>query len=532
MDTIKLSRYTKALVENYLKVKTKAPPDESGRISVSQTVSFFAIAYERIRNLVEYREAHLMRRAAIERILKRRLALNPEGKGEAENLVRELLWARYFPNESLGLEDVEEIQKLIDTSLTIKTKAQEEASQSKRSYIGEFIIQLLTCEIEEYLSPEEAQKSSLFVFFIFQVLKEKMKVDNISEQEKDSAFYVAVEQAYSKSDLPYLRHHIYLLAHEPLSRTTHEHILSVVSHVVEYFEEVDSIIKNKYSERMRKFVSRQIAPFHILFEVLRRRGKETLQVLENKEYLEKDVDFFCQQKYSQTQSRFQALAFKAILYILLTKVIFAFIIEYPVSIYLYGETDYSSLAINSLFPPVLMFLIVTFTRTPNANNTKRIFNRIVDLIDADKSFETTVSYRFKGKPKKQSVLVFSFTILYLALFFFTFGAVHRVLKLLGYHFASEIIFVFFVSLVSFFGYRIRQTAKEYQLQEKETFFRPFIDLFSVPILATGKFLSRGLSKINIFTVVFDFIFEAPFKLVIEVVEEWISFVRAKRDDIV
>ena len=307
MDTIKLSRYTKALVENYLKVKTKAPPDESGRISVSQTVSFFAIAYERIRNLVEYREAHLMRRAAIERILKRRLALNPEGKGEAENLVRELLWARYFPNESLGLEDVEEIQKLIDTSLTIKTKAQEEASQSKRSYIGEFIIQLLTCEIEEYLSPEEAQKSSLFVFFIFQVLKEKMKVDNISEQEKDSAFYVAVEQAYSKSDLPYLRHHIYLLAHEPLSRTTHEHILSVVSHVVEYFEEVDSIIKNKYSERMRKFVSRQIAPFHILFEVLRRRGKETLQVLENKEYLEKDVDFFCQQKYSQTQSRLQAL---------------------------------------------------------------------------------------------------------------------------------------------------------------------------------------------------------------------------------
>src|SRR5688572_17968529 len=94
-SNIELSHYTKAFLKNFLAIKPKLPPDEVSRIDVSQTVSFFALAYERVRNAVEYRESHLIRRAAIERILKRRLSLNPQGEGEAENLVRELLWARY-----------------------------------------------------------------------------------------------------------------------------------------------------------------------------------------------------------------------------------------------------------------------------------------------------------------------------------------------------------------------------------------------------------------------------------------------------
>jgi hypothetical protein len=54
----------------------------------------------------------------------------------------------------------------------------------------------------------------------------------------------------------------------------------------------------------------------------------------------------------------------------------------------------------------------------------------------------------------------------------------------------------------------------------------------MPILSVGKFLSRSLSHLNFITFIFDFIIEAPFKMIIEVIEEWISFVRQKRDEIV
>ena len=47
----------------------------------------------------------------------------------------------------------------------------------------------------------------------------------------------------------------------------------------------------------------------------------------------------------------------------------------------------------------------------------------------------------------------------------------------------------------------------------------------------GQLLSRGLAKLNFLTAFFDFIIEAPFKLIIEVLEEWISFVRSKREEI-
>ena len=44
----------------------------------------------------------------------------------------------------------------------------------------------------------------------------------------------------------------------------------------------------------------------------------------------------------------------------------------------------------------------------------------------------------------------------------------------------------------------------------------------MPILSLGKFFSSEIAKLNFFIFIFDFIIEAPFKLIFEVVEEWIS----------
>jgi len=77
-----------------------------------------------------------------------------------------------------------------------------------------------------------------------------------------------------------------------------------------------------------------------------------------------------------------------------------------------------------------------------------------------------------------------------------------------------------------------EISKEYKLEEKESFFSPFVDFFFMPILSIGKFLSSEISKINILIFFFDFILEAPFKLIFEIFEEWISFVKHKKEEIV
>ncbi len=529
---ISLSQYTKALLVNLTKIKPKTPPDETAKISVSQTVSFFALAYEKLRNAVEYRESHLIRRAAIERILKRRLALNPQGTGEGENVIRELLWARYFPSDSLGIEDVVKVQSIIDKYLQIKTALNTGQTGERKIYYAEFLYDLLSCEIEEILSPQESQTTALFTFYIFQVLKDKVKIENVAEDQKNAFFYVTLEKSFNKSDLPYLRFHLFTLSFNQISETPKEAIKDLVAKLPEMLKKIDDLIQNPYSERLRRFVTKQIPPFNIFLELYKKQKNSVENIIENKQSLWTEVDQLCREKYAQTRTRLNNLAFKAIVYIFLTKMIFALLLEYPLSLFFYNEINYSALAINSLFPPALMFFIIWFTKIPGEDNTKKLYERFVNIIDKDQSFEKSVSFIIRKPRVKRPTLVFVFTIFYSLTFIITFALLYNILSFLHFNFISQAVFVFFVSIVSYFAYRIRQIAKEYQLQDKESFFRPFIDFFFIPILSVGKWLSNGIASLNFFSFLFDFIIEAPFKLIIEVVEEWISFVRGKKEEII
>jgi hypothetical protein len=87
-------------------------------------------------------------------------------------------------------------------------------------------------------------------------------------------------------------------------------------------------------------------------------------------------------------------------------------------------------------------------------------------------------------------------------------------------------------MVTFFSYRIKQFVNEYKLEEREGIFTPIIDFFFMPILSLGKWLSQEVARLNFFVFIFDFIIETPFKLLFEVVEEWIAFVRKRKEEII
>lgn len=526
-----LSKFTKFLINNFKLVKTKEQPSETNKITVSPTVSLFAIAYEKFRNVIQYREESIIRRSAIERILKRRFSLNPEGKNEAENLIRELLWARYFPNESLGQLDVLKVQEIIDKYQLLKREVIGGRSDNRKNYYSEFIFDLMSCEIEEALTPDASQINSLFTFYIYQVLKDKLKIEEVDENTKNAYFFIALDKAFNKSDLPYLRYHLFTLYNDKISALSTSEIKEQGSRLVDLFDDIDKLIKNTLVERVLRFVRGHIPPFKILFDLFIKKGQSIDKTLKEQDNLWIEIEKLCRDKYEYVRDRLNNLALKAIIYIFLTKMVIAFIIEYPLSLYYFGSINYLALIINTLFPPLLMFMLIGLTQAPNEDNTKRIYDRIVDIIDADRTFESTVSFITKKLKPKRSALIFGFTVFYTFTFFITFVLLYLTLDFLGFNLISQFIFVLFISLVSYFAYRIRKVAKQYTLKEKEGIFRPFLDIFFMPILSMGQLLSRGLAKLNFLTAFFDFIIEAPFKLIIEVLEEWISFVRSKREEI-
>ena len=133
--------------------------------------------------------------------------------------------------------------------------------------------------------------------------------------------------------------------------------------------------------------------------------------------------------------------------------------------------------------------------------------------------------------KKRKNLTYSiFSILYAILFIGVFAAIFFVLGKIGYTLFSEIIFIFFLTVIAFFAYRISQTAKIYSWKNIGTERSSLTTIFTLPILAIGSRLSMGLSKLNFLAFAFDFILEAPFKLILGFVDDWVQFLSVKKEE--
>lgn len=529
---IRLSKYTTALIESLKQIKAKQRPDDISKISVSQTVSFFALAYEKIRNAVEYREDHQIRRGAIERIFKRLFMLNPSGQDMADGLIRELLWARYFDTDSLGSKDIENTQAIIDKYILLLNLVVVGRSQTDKDFLYRFIIDLLTCEIEENLNPEGTQKNANYAFFVYQILRNKIKLEGITEDQKNAYFLAAIEKTFRRSDRSYQRYHLFITFYKPISHFQKVDLKDFAANLPNIFTKIDEMVNNSYVDHLSRFVKKQLPPFLVLFTIVKDKLNQVENIIGQSNNLWKEVELTCRQKYQGIKTKMVNLAIRSFIYIFLTKMLFAIILEFPLSKYFYGEVHYQSVIINTIFPPFLMLFIIAFFSLPGADNSLKIFQRIIEIIDADKSFETSVAFVRKRPRIKKPLLIFGFTIFYSLTFIITLSLIFEVLSLLSFNLISQAIFLFFISVVTFFSYRIKQIVNEYHLSEKESILSPLLDFFFMPILSLGKFFSQEIARLNFFIFIFDFLIEAPFKFIFEIVEEWISFVRKRKEEII
>ena len=75
-------------------------------------------------------------------------------------------------------------------------------------------------------------------------------------------------------------------------------------------------------------------------------------------------------------------------------------------------------------------------------------------------------------------------------------------------------------------------SKDYVYQDrKEGVLSSLVDFIFLPILRVGQWLSAEVAKLNFLGLVLDFIIEAPLKAFIAVIDEWVRFVRTKKEEI-
>lgn len=517
-----LSRYAEILISA---LEQAEEVKGAKRITVNRLISKFATWYEKFRNAMDYREEEVVLRAAIERIIKRRILLGGTGKTIAEPLVRELVWARYFPDNSLSESSIDRVASKIDIYLDLRSRivARHELSEN---VVNEWIYQLMSSDIEQTLHPNKEKE--ILANFMFQMLKSYVTLAQEDEQTKDAQVFIAVRRSFAKDDIAFLRFHLFSQFFGPVSRESVEHI---GQDFINGYKEIQKQLNHPRKERIYGYVKNKTAVFFILEDLLQAERGNMRTLVQDETELKKAVFAACNARYQGIALKVRRAIVRSVIFILLTKVFIAFSVEGSIESLLYGNIAWRSIIINTTIPPLLMVGVGFFLRPPGDENSERIFSYIKTLLfDEDPKLGTSLVIDKKTE-QSNPLLNNVFTILWLLAFILSFGIFVFILTKLQFYFISQAVFLFFLSLVSFLTYRIGLMSRMYTVEERPGVIAPVIDFFFMPIVRVGRHLTEGISQINILLFIFDFIIETPFKGLFSFFEQWFFFLHAKREEL-
>lgn len=520
MDSPKLNPLAKTLIRSL--IRKDEHKVSHGGIRVNPVISEIASWYERIRNVMEYREEEVILRAAIERILRRKLILGGNGETVAEPLLRELVWARYFPDGSITESKIETVKENIDNFLLLRKKVIEKNKIGENEF-NTWFYHLMSSHITRTLNPQESKES--IVNFMFFILKNNVIIEGETEETRDAQVFISIRRAYAKNDIELLRYYLFLQFFGEINNHSIENISDQFS---AGYVKINEQLKHPLRHNVFVYIKKQTPPFLILDDLLSISKGNIEGIINDKELLKKAVFEICQKRYEKTAGRVRRAIIRAVIFILLSKSLFALLVEGTFENLIYGRILWNSMAINITIPAALMAIVGLFIQTPSRKNSEKILSYINTLL-----FEENPTIgnplKIRDNKKNQTFLERVFSLLWLTAFFLSFGIIVYVLFKLNYTIISQIIFLFFLAIVTFLAYRINQIAHIYTVEDKQSLATPIVDFFFMPIAQVGRHLTEGIAQINILLFFLDFIIETPFKAIFSFSERFFFFLHAKRE---
>lgn len=536
------------LIQSYQAGPADLNPNQP-MLKVNNTTSILAFVYERIRVAMEYKDDCLLRRLAVERILRRRYSTDTLPAKIALPLLRELIRARYLKNDRVPEAKVGELALIIAKYQRLMQEVLSAHPSNDANRLNGWLTTILSAEIDGAVAADPRREALVEVMYRFfdKNLKEKGKID---EESRRLQLYIGVHRALLKTDDAMLRFRLLefyfpqwlnsnpTFVAEGQDFTWTEDLSVRIRNLAENLglinRKIEEQLESQTGLRLLYFLKKHTAPFLILRDVVEENPGAALERFKELSRLEETVRRICRKRYEETKARVRRMVVRAVIYVFLTKMAFGLLLEWPADTFIYKKVAMYPLLINAIFPPFLMFLIATTVHVPGEENTRIILLKIRAILFGDPYFQEgdrALTFAWQP-PARGAFLLNSFRVIYLAAFIITFGTIITVLHLIGFNPVSITIFLFFLSVVALFGYAIRRSALELAtIGRGENLITPFVDFFFLPILRMGRYLSLEIARWNFLTYFFDFIIEAPLKSFIEIAEEWLTFVKEKKEEL-
>lgn len=546
---------TKKLFQTIYREQNKIDNEDENvpRIKVSSLVSKMAFYYEKIRNSVDYKEEHLLRKNAILRILKRHIVIQgaisfPKSEEMSKHLMAELIRAGYLPNNKLPETKIGEIAQVIDKYVKLRKEAlsnfnsaqigtQSRFSDSAnlltaKNDISLWIISLAACEIEEKLG--RSMVTQMVISNMYEVLNHTIELtpDSPHKKDKEIQIYIGIHRNLLKFDRDMVGFILFKYFNANWAQASDAEISAIGKNILLLEKAIQDQTDHPLANKLNVIISRYTLFFSILKDVIEDDPVGVYDSFKaDPKAFPRQIKKICNQRYKQAKSKLWRAAIRSIIYIFITKSVFAVILEVPATQFLHEPLNMVSLGINISFPAILLFFIVLFTRMPGDSNTAKIVAGVEQIVFVEKERQDPIRMREPAKRSRSLQTVFG--LVYFIMYFVSLGLVVSGLEKIGFNWVSIIIFLFFLTFVSFFSFRIRKGIKEYMITDSsESFLGFLLDFLYTPIVSIGKWLSERFSRINVFVFILDFIIEAPFKIFVEVAEEWTKYVKERKEEIV
>ncbi|KKS08393.1 MAG: hypothetical protein A2418_01880 [Candidatus Brennerbacteria bacterium RIFOXYC1_FULL_41_11] len=529
-----LSFETKSLLEEIAQKNNQKTADQftTSQISVSNLTSGIEFLYEKIRNALEYREEHLWLKDAVLRILKRRFFEILAKEKIGRELVEELIRGHYLKNDSFPENKTDEIDEILkkyrQVAEIFEKKFNLEEKQNNK--YEEWFLGITALEIVELISENKLDRS--FINYFWNVTKKSTTTSpEISGEEFDQQLYLSVFRNFLKADELMEQYEIFRLKYEEWFENPKDLIDKFGAELPELKKELQKSLGYGFRKDLDQVMKRRSLFIFMLQDMISQEKEGAERILNDPELLENKLKEIYDSHYQKGREKLQTSTIRAIIFIILTKMILLFAIEIPFQIWREGRINYLILGINTLIPPIILIISSLIIKMPGEEqNFLKIVSEFQKMIRYGQEMPPLDIVRNKQQRSWPTKLIL--WSIYGLNVFFTGWILNKFFNFFNFNVVDSAIFILFLSLISFFAIRLRKTANELAaVEERDHLVTIIVEFFFFPIIEIGKIISQGISSLNLTAFIFDFLIETPFKTMIKILEEWFAFIRERRQNL-
>ncbi len=514
-------------------------------IHVDEIASRVAKFYEMVRKVVDWKEDNVLRRSAIERVLKRTLFPKLTGVGTRANfdtyrmaytITADLIRGGHLPNDEIPQESVLTVETALKKYLHIIEHAHFPTGDliplKRKINFATFIIELASCEIEEILVNPVKERALLEA--MTESLTARIRIlpeGSLTQEEKKTHVFIATCRTLFDLDDHFILYELIKYSFPGWGDPDEALLGRLTVEIPKLWAESHKVLEHPVSRQLYSIAERIDAVFMLVGDVMdqyKDAPQKFAATLKDKAAFTTQITEAYNKRFISLKTRLMRLAIFSTLSVFLSNWVTFFIVEVPLAAIFYEGFNLFTAIVDFVVPTVVMFALVSIIRPPHADNVKQVLIAVNQFVYQD---EKKKLYDVYLKRRTNSGMALVMAIMYMVMMFGVLGGVGYVFYIAGLPVTSIIFDTLTIALTFFAAVLIRNKAKELSVDDRASVWEFLLDMIAVPIARIGSVLANKWKEYNIIAILFTFLIETPMVVVFDFIESWSQYIKERRSEL-